>query len=412
MSLRTVHIDFYKQPKRRPAGINLPSGRAREPNDNYLEPRGSAEEALDAEPIMGNVLDPFCGGGNIVGACLSRGIVATGSDLRDRGYGEQRDAFSITESFDNLITNPPFSLIEDIIPHFLPLVRRKMVLMARINILEGIERRRLFDALPPARVWVSSRRVSCPPGHLQHPRDEYGCVIPLPASGGTTTYCWLVWDKSYEGPTIVGWLPREIDSSRVLRRRARPQRPACPATAALTLLPPEPVGASTPARGAAIAQQVLRIAKGGRVDMRDSAGTRWSGTTIVLLRETNVFDYLPTPTGSTEQADFTAERLERAVTPPANGRLTPVSIWQRVVPAVAAERSTQIVGALPKGEPITLQIPVHAALAWAAGPDGDLVVDAKSRRVFARDADGKVVGVGMALNESAANTATNKETSP
>jgi hypothetical protein len=344
------------------------------------------------------VHDAFCGGGNIVGACLSRGIPATGSDLRDRGYGEQRDAFNITEPFDNLISNPPFSLIEDIIPHFLPLVRHKMILMARINILEGIERRRLFDEMPPVRVWVSSQRISCPPGHLQHPRDEFGCVVPLPASGGTTTYCWLVWDKAYIGPTILGWLPLKFDASHALRHRTRPQWPATPTATSLTLLPPEPVVASTPARGATIAKQLLQIAKGDRVETRDKAGARWSGTIIVLLREVDIFDHMPMSDAAS--AKFTPERLERVLTPPANGRLKQVSIWQRVVPEVAAERPTQIVGAQPNGKLITLAIPVQAALAWAAGPDGELVADAKSRRVFAKDAAGQVVGVGMGLVES------------
>jgi hypothetical protein len=175
-------------------------------NGFFLEPRWLVNALLDLEPFEGDVHDPFCGTGNVVGACLQHGLHATGSDLRDRGFGEQRDAFSINDRMDNLLGNPPFDLIEQIVPHFLPLVRRKLVLMARINILEGQARRLLFDRSPRARVWVSSRRASCPPGHLQHPRDEFGAAVPLKASGGTTTYCWLCWDKSYAGPPVLGWL--------------------------------------------------------------------------------------------------------------------------------------------------------------------------------------------------------------
>jgi hypothetical protein len=398
MNLREAHRDFYKKPKRRPSGIGLPSGYERHDGDFYVEPRWLVEALLDVEPIVGSAIDPFAGGGSIVGVCLSRGIKATGSDKFNRGFGQIRDAFSLDEPTDNVLSNPPFNQFEDAVEHLMPLVRRKLILLARLNALEGQERRELYRKYPLARIWVSSKRASIGPGNLGHPRDEHGALIPPPATGGSTAYAWFVFDREHTGRTSLDWLPLDIDPSRALRRRAEPQPPANPSTTTLTFLPPEPVMASTPARGLAIAKQVLQIAKGGRVDMRDSAGLRWSGTAIVLLREVDIFDRMPTGP-VTASADFTSERLERAVTPPTNGRLVPVSIWQRVVPAVAAERPTQIVGALSKGELITLQIPVHAALAWAAGPDGELVVDAKSRRVFARDATGRVVGVGIGMDK-------------
>jgi hypothetical protein len=194
------------QKVRRPSGIGLPSGYEQERDGFYLEPRWVVEALLDVETFTGVVHDPFCGGGNIVGACLQRGIAATGSDLHDRGFGTRRDALSITETVDNVLSNPPFGVIEDAIRHFLPLVRHKLVLFARLNILEGQDRRELFRESPPARVWVSSRRVSAPPGHLQHPRDRFGAVIPLPASGGSTAYCWTVWAREHVGPPTLGWL--------------------------------------------------------------------------------------------------------------------------------------------------------------------------------------------------------------
>jgi len=191
---------------RRPSGVNLPSGRERADADFYIEPRWLISGLLGVETFTGNVRDPFCGGGSIVSVCLQHGIPATGSDLYDRGFGERRDAFDICESFDNLLSNPPFICIEQIIHHFLPLVRRKLVVLARINILEGQNRRALFRASPPARIWVSSRRASIPPGDLTLPRDQHGALIPPPASGGTTTFCWLVWDRNYTGPTVLDWI--------------------------------------------------------------------------------------------------------------------------------------------------------------------------------------------------------------
>jgi hypothetical protein len=171
-----------------------------------IEPRWLVEALLDAERFKGSVYDPFCGGGNIVGACLERGLAAIGTDLFDRGFGTRRDAFRIAEPIDNVLCNPPFKRIEEVIRHFLPLVQRKLALLARLNVLEGQERHALFAESPPARVWVSSRRPSIPPGDLAHPRDQFGAMNPLPASGGSTAFAWVVWDREYVGPPVLGWL--------------------------------------------------------------------------------------------------------------------------------------------------------------------------------------------------------------
>ena len=120
---------------------------------------------LKVEPFHGTVLDPFCGGGNIVGACLQQGISATGSDLHDRGFGERRDAFSINTPIENLVSNPPFALIEAVIRHFLPLVQRKLVLLARLNVLEGQARLALFRESPPARCLGQQSACFDPAGH-------------------------------------------------------------------------------------------------------------------------------------------------------------------------------------------------------------------------------------------------------
>jgi hypothetical protein len=162
---------------RKPSGVGLKSGYERAENDFCIKPRWLVETLLGVELFEGPIHDPFCGGGNVVGACLQHALAATGSDLFDRGFGVQRDAFSTTP-IENLIRNPPFARIENVIQHFLPLVRQKLILLARLNILDGQDRRRLFGVSPPARVWVSSRRASMPPGNLVHLRDRFGAMVP------------------------------------------------------------------------------------------------------------------------------------------------------------------------------------------------------------------------------------------
>ena len=71
----------------------------------------------------------------------------------------------------------------------------KVAVLARLALLEGIKRRELFRSTPLARVWVSSRRVSMPPGGSD-----------IEAKGGSIAYAWFVWDHAHTGSPVVGWL--------------------------------------------------------------------------------------------------------------------------------------------------------------------------------------------------------------
>lgn len=83
------------------------SGYERVYRDFYVEPRWVVRLLLDVESFEGAVVDPCCGTGTIPSVCLERGIPATGSDIVNRGFGEVRDLFSITERVDNIISNGP-----------------------------------------------------------------------------------------------------------------------------------------------------------------------------------------------------------------------------------------------------------------------------------------------------------------
>jgi len=48
-------------------------------------------------------------------------------DLHDRGYGKLRDVFSYESEVENIVTNPPFNIAEQIILHMMPLFQRNGV---------------------------------------------------------------------------------------------------------------------------------------------------------------------------------------------------------------------------------------------------------------------------------------------
>jgi hypothetical protein len=161
--------------------------------DWYVEPRFTVEQLLDAETFEGEVLDPCCGGGTIVSICRSRGIPARGSDIVDRGFGEVRDLFSITDKVDNIISNVPYGIAELCARHMLTLARRKIALILRMPFWESRERNGFFREFPPHTWYPCSDRPSMKTGEQTGRRDEHGAIIQPENRGGTMPYGWWVY---------------------------------------------------------------------------------------------------------------------------------------------------------------------------------------------------------------------------
>jgi hypothetical protein len=169
-----------------------------------VEPRWSPHQILDqldhdGEPFEGLVHDPCCGGGTIVSVCRERGLVATGSDIVDRGFGAVRDVFCLNEPIDNAMSNLPYGKAEAIIRHLLPLVRRRMLLILPISFLCTRERVPLFREFPPI-VYPCADRPCMPPGRATALRDPWGALIPPRGKNGSADYAWFRWDRGYRGP--------------------------------------------------------------------------------------------------------------------------------------------------------------------------------------------------------------------
>jgi hypothetical protein len=122
------------------------------------------------------------------------------TDLIERGYGiGGRDFLMEQERADNIITNPPFKLVEAFIYQAAKLARRKFAILGRLGLLEGQRRRVIWDAVPVARVWVFSRRVA-----MVKPGDAaYGSKG---GKGGMIAYAWYVWDRGHNGRPELGWI--------------------------------------------------------------------------------------------------------------------------------------------------------------------------------------------------------------
>jgi hypothetical protein len=168
-------VDFFLQGygvMTRNKGYPRRSGYPREDKDFYVEPRWVVHRLLDVETFEGFIHDPCCGTGTIPSVCMERGLVATGSDIADRGFGEVRDLFSLTELVDNMISNVPYGIAEECARHMIKLVRRKLALILPMTFWESRRRDQFFQKYPPIRWFPCSDRPSMPPGRMDGERDR------------------------------------------------------------------------------------------------------------------------------------------------------------------------------------------------------------------------------------------------
>jgi hypothetical protein len=182
----------------RPGKCTRASGYDRAENDWYVEPAWTVSALAEAEKLSGRCWDPACGSGNIPKTLEARKITCLGSDIVERGFGWRDDFFDLAPGYVHsvaaIVSNPPYGQLEQFIRHALTHAP-KVCVLARLAFLEGQCRQKLFTETPLARVWVSLRRISMPPGGTD-----------APAKGGSVAYAWFVFDEAHTGNPTLGWI--------------------------------------------------------------------------------------------------------------------------------------------------------------------------------------------------------------
>lgn len=98
-----------------------------------------------------------------------------------------------------IIINPPFKHAQEFVEKALTLANHYVIMFAKIQFLETVERQKLFQEHPPKYVYVFSRRVS--PWRNGDETDENGKSWASPMC-----FAWFVWEKDYEGEPVIRWL--------------------------------------------------------------------------------------------------------------------------------------------------------------------------------------------------------------
>lgn len=165
------------------------------------------------------VLDPCVGGGHLIEGIkqwgdennLNIGLCAT--DIKNRGFNEsylnsvQYDldylADDYTDKFgfepDYIIMNPPYSTIEPFVMKSLGLANKGVLMLARLQFLEGQSRyENILKDYPPSDIWVYVDRIKC-----------YKNGDPSIPVGAVQAYAWYYWNlESEKQETKVHWIRR------------------------------------------------------------------------------------------------------------------------------------------------------------------------------------------------------------
>ena len=164
-----------------------------------------------------SILEPCVGGGHMAEGIneylAARGcsnVELIGSDIQDRGYkndnwqlGYGKDYDFSSDEYPNnkvdwIIMNPPFSVIEPFMIRSLEIAEKGIIMLARLQILEGSGRyENILKNNPPTDVYVYVDRIQCWKNGIK------------PTGTSAQAYAWIVWDNEQKGNgTQLHWIRR------------------------------------------------------------------------------------------------------------------------------------------------------------------------------------------------------------
>jgi predicted RNA methylase len=184
--------------------------RDRVDNDFYATPFTAVEAILNEIKLLDStILEPAAGQGHISKVLKEyypyNEIVSTDLIQREEKFGVPIQGgidfltYDFGRKFDVVITNPPFNLAQEFIEKALKVSNDKVIMFAKIQLLEGSKRREMFDNTPLKYVYVFTKRVN--PLRNGEEFDEKGKPW-----ASTMCFAWFVWEQGYEGEPVVRWL--------------------------------------------------------------------------------------------------------------------------------------------------------------------------------------------------------------
>lgn len=136
-------------------------------------------------------------GGHLADVLKLNGYNVRATDLIDRNYGESGINFLEQQEQYNgdILTNPPYKYALEFVEKALELIPKgnKVIMFLKLQFLEGQERRRLFDTMQLAKVYVFSKRQQCAKNGIF-------------TGSSAVAYAWFVWIKGHHDLPQIEWI--------------------------------------------------------------------------------------------------------------------------------------------------------------------------------------------------------------
>lgn len=187
-------------------GASNHTDKERENNDYYATDPIAIDKLFAVEKFSDRIWECACGQGHLSERMKEYGKDVFSSDIINRG---QECIFDFLKATGNeiflpldydIITNPPYKYAKEFVEKALEILRdgNKCAMFLKLTFLEGKERKKLFNKFPPKTVYVFSQRVLCAKN------AEFDAMRR--GGGSAVAYAWFVWEKGYNGDTIIKWI--------------------------------------------------------------------------------------------------------------------------------------------------------------------------------------------------------------
>ena len=164
-------------------------GGKRKKSDFYETPYSMTLQLLEREKLVGTILEPACGDGAILKLLPEHAI---GKDIQHNFLNE-------TDKYDNIITNPPFSIAYEFIKKAKEITNKKIIMLLPLSYLHGKKRHDdiwMDKLFPLEKIYVFTRYPL-----LGEPLRQDGKY-----NTGMMVYAWYVWNKDYNGDASIDWI--------------------------------------------------------------------------------------------------------------------------------------------------------------------------------------------------------------
>ena len=159
----------------------------------------------DNVSISRDLWESACGDGAISDVLKQHGYNVFSTDIRNRNnYADKiyDFLFELDEMpwHGDIFTNPPFKHAEEFVSlgmRRIP-IGNKIILLLRLQFLEGVARRKLFDQYPPKFVYVHSKRQKTYKNNDPKYRKE--------KSGSAVCFAWFIWERGFCGFPQIRWI--------------------------------------------------------------------------------------------------------------------------------------------------------------------------------------------------------------